>query len=96
MSLGYTAHSIQDSNHKQIGGTQKKKKIYIYICIYIYISQKDILNFKQKTMSIYLNLSMSQCLSLFLNNMKLIYKWALFKFRFTWTEKYSILNIMFI
>ena len=90
MSLGYTAHSIQDSNHKQIGGTQKKKKIYIYIY------QKDILNFKQKTMSIYLNLSMSQCLSLFLNNMKLTYKWALFKFRFTWTEKYSILNIMFI
>ena len=66
MSLGYTAHSIQDSSHKQIGLTQKKKKY-----IYIYISQKDILNFKQKTVSIYLNLSMSQCLSLFLNNMKL-------------------------
>ena len=26
MSLGYTAHSIWDSSHKQIGGTQKKKR----------------------------------------------------------------------
>ena len=33
MSLGYTAHSIWDSSHKQIGGTQEKEKrnIYIYI-----------------------------------------------------------------
>ena len=43
--------------NKQIGGTQKKK---------------DILNFKWKTMSVYLKLSMSQCMFLFLDNMKLI------------------------
>ena len=65
MSLGYTAHSICDSSHKQMGGTQKKKK-------YIYIYQKDILNFKWKTMSVYLKLSMSQCMSFFLDNMKLM------------------------
>ena len=58
MSLGYTTHSIWDSSHKQIGGTQKKKK--------------DTLNFKQKTMSEYLKLSMSQCMSLFLDNVKLM------------------------
>ena len=27
MSLGYTAHSIWESSHKQIGGTQKKKNL---------------------------------------------------------------------
>ena len=43
--------------------------------------------------SVCLSLSVSQCVSLFLDNIRLIYKWALFKFRFTWTEKYSILNI---
>ena len=44
MSLGYTAHSIWDSSHKQIGENQKKKK-----------GQKDILNFKRKTMSVCLS-----------------------------------------
>ena len=66
MSLGYTAHSIWDSSHKQIGGTQKrkeKKNIYVY--------QKDILNFKEKTVSVCVKLSMSQCMSLFLD-MKLM------------------------
>ena len=64
MSLGYTAHSNWNSSHKQIDRTQEKKSIYVY--------QKDILNFKQKTISVYLKLSMSQCMSLFLDNMKLM------------------------
>ena len=88
MSLGYTAHSIWDSSPEQIGRTQTKKKKKK--------GQRDILNFKRKTMRslfVCLNLSVSQCVSLFLDNMRLIYKWALFKFRFMWTEKYSILNI---
>ena len=68
MSLGYTAHSIWDSSHKQIGGTQEKEKRNIYIYIY----QKDILNVKLKTISVYLKLSMSQCMLLFLDDMKLM------------------------
>ena len=61
MFLGYTAHSIWDSSHKQIGGAQEKEKKNIYIYththtyIHIYIYQKDILNFKQKTMSVCLS-----------------------------------------
>ena len=43
MSLGYTAHSVWESSHKQIGGTQKKK------------NQKDILSFKWKMMSVCLS-----------------------------------------
>ena len=83
MCLGYTAHSIWDSSHTEIGGTQKKK-----------IWVKDILNFKQKPVSVCLKLSMSQCMSLFLDNMKSMSSTD--KFKFTCTEKYSILNIMFI
>ena len=65
MSLGYTTHAIWDSRHKQIGGTkEKKKRIYIY--------QKDILNVKWKTISVYVKLSMSQSMSLLLDNMKLM------------------------
>ena len=70
MFLGYTAHSIWDSSHKQMGGTQEKKNIYIYIYIDIY--QKDILNVKWKTISVYVKLSMSQSMSLLLDNMKLM------------------------
>ena len=87
MSSGYTAHSIWDSSHEQIGGLKPriKKK-----------GQRDILNFKWKTMrslSVCLSLSVSQCVCLFLDNIRFIYKWALFKFRFMWTKKYSILKI---
>ena len=84
ISLRYISYSIWDSSCDQTGRTsgQGKKR------------QRDILNFKWKTMrSLCLNLSVSQCVSLLLDNMRLICKWALFKSRFTWTEKYSILNI---
>ena len=65
MSLGYTAHCIWDSSHKQIGGTQKKKEKNIYLCI----SKRY---FKlQGENCIYVKLSMSQCMSLFLD-MKLM------------------------
>ena len=89
MFLGYTAHSIWDSSHKQIGRTQtkekKKKK-----------GQKRYLKFQVENYEISVCLSKFICVSVCvfgLDNMRLIYKWALFKFRFTWTEKYSILNI---
>ena len=49
MSLGYKAHSMWDSNHKQNGKTQKIKEKKNKI------GQKDILNFKQKTMSVCLS-----------------------------------------
>jgi len=72
MSLGYTAYSIWDSSPEQIGRTQAKagKKRGG-------AEQRDILNFKWKTMgslSVCLNLSVSQCVSLFLHNMRVIYK----------------------
>ena len=41
MSLGYIAHSIWDSSHEQIGRIQTKKRKK---------GQRDILNFKWKTM----------------------------------------------
>ena len=88
MFLGYTPHSIWDSSHKQIGRTQTKEKKKKE-------GAKRYLKFQVENyeISVCLNLSLSQCVSLFLDDMRLIYKWALFKFRFTWTEKYSILNI---
>ena len=62
MSLGYTAHSIWDSSYKQIGKTQKKKKIYIYIRYFKFQTENYV----------YLKLSISQCMSVFLDNMKLM------------------------
>ena len=58
MSLGYTAHSIWDSSHEQIGSTQTKKK-----------KEEVKRHFKFQAenyeISVCLNLSVSQCVSLF-------------------------------
>ena len=54
MSLGYTAHSIWDSSHKQIG----EKKFFLMEKIF--------------QVENYAYLSMSQCMSLFWGNMKLM------------------------
>ena len=73
MSLGYIAHSIWDSSHEQIGRTQTKKK-----------KKKEEeeegakrhfkFQMENYEISVCPNLSVSQCMSLFLNNMRLIYK----------------------
>ena len=67
MCLEYTVHSIWDSSHEQIGRTQtkrekKKKKEE---------GAKRHFKFQAENCP---NLSVSQCVSLFLNNMRLIYK----------------------
>ena len=65
MSLGYTTHSIWDSNHKQIGGTQKKKKRYfkfqaenyVWISKIIYVSMYVSVFGKYEVNELYLNSS---------------------------------------
>ena len=70
MYLEYTVHSIWDSSHEQIGRTQTKKKKKKEE------GAKRHFKFQVENyeISVCLNLSVSQCVSLLLDNMRLIYK----------------------